>query len=918
MKDILLWAIFIALFTALNLQAQQVSIAPNLQEEALINHLRSNYYPQTPRDYDVARDSMYQYLDVDVSDSLTCVYTGLRAKADGSRTPSNGALSFNTEHSWPQSFYDGAEPMRGDIHHLFPVWSSVNSSRGNNPFAEIDDNNTTSWWYWKNSGSQSSIPTTEIDEYSEYYNNSFEPREDHKGNAARAMFYFWTMYQTNNDIITDTFDNEAFFNGMKHTLYAWHKQDPVDAEELARTNAIESIQGNSNPFVKDSSLVRRAFFYVEPTSETTLPEVFISEVYEANGGTVKYLELFNTTDSTINFTSENWSLFRFSNANTTGIEINLSGTIESKSFFVIGNDNSTNGVQTLFGEGIVNQNTSQINHNGNDKYALVKNTQTAPDTIDWFGKDNIGNSSAFASNQVLYRVFERLPNSGTVGQTNNSSDGDTTSSGFWRAFNIFSNNSNGKLVGSPGYNKGYETNLKPQALLTGNAGWRIISIPGNNTNLNELKDDIAIQGIENDAVPNVFLYNSSGSYSTPTTLNSTIENGSGILVYVFNNDTLGSRSLPNVVDISTTEPTTDVTVTLNTSVANGGSYFTLVGNPYQSNYLLSSLSSNQNVQENIHVLENGLYSTESISNSIVMPWQGFWIESAIADAASQLTFPVSGKTNSVASVQSYSKIVDQPESLTLNLETSSGLDKGCRIEFNTSSIIGWDRFDASKIHPTKPSFGILGCLQNENSKSVLSLPYHLDESIEIGLFVNAVQVSNMMSLNWDLPPTLAEQFNFILTNIATQEQFIINEIGSKPFTYNHKKASQNVSLGFNPSILSKAKPNTEDVIFILSISPKITTSNEIIGLPSDFTLAQNYPNPFNPSTSISYSIPSNGMVVLEVRNSLGQLVATLVNEHQNAGNYSASFNATALSSGIYFYTLETVNFSITKKMLLIK
>ena len=90
------------------------------------------------------------------------------------------------------------------------------------------------------------------------------------------------------------------------------------------------------------------------------------------------------------------------------------------------------------------------------------------------------------------------------------------------------------------------------------------------------------------------------------------------------------------------------------------------------------------------------------------------------------------------------------------------------------------------------------------------------------------------------------------------------------------------------------------------------------GVPATFALAQNYPNPFNPSTEISYSIPKNGMVSLKVFNVLGQEVATLVNEEQNAGNHVVSFDASKLASGIYFYTLRQEGNSITRKMLLLK
>ena len=95
----------------------------------------------------------------------------------------------------------------------------------------------------------------------------------------------------------------------------------------------------------------------------------------------------------------------------------------------------------------------------------------------------------------------------------------------------------------------------------------------------------------------------------------------------------------------------------------------------------------------------------------------------------------------------------------------------------------------------------------------------------------------------------------------------------------------------------------------------ISTSDE---LPVNFQLGQNYPNPFNPSTKIEYSIHEVSFVQLKVYDVLGNEVSTLVNEEQNAGVYRADFSATALTSGTYFYRLETDSFSETKKMLLLK
>ena len=88
--------------------------------------------------------------------------------------------------------------------------------------------------------------------------------------------------------------------------------------------------------------------------------------------------------------------------------------------------------------------------------------------------------------------------------------------------------------------------------------------------------------------------------------------------------------------------------------------------------------------------------------------------------------------------------------------------------------------------------------------------------------------------------------------------------------------------------------------------------------PVAFQLCQNYPNPFNPTTIISYSVPENSYVTLKVYDILSNVVTDLVNERKEAGNCSVSFDASGLSSGIYFYQLQTSNFIQTKKMVLLK
>jgi hypothetical protein len=103
------------------------------------------------------------------------------------------------------------------------------------------------------------------------------------------------------------------------------------------------------------------------------------------------------------------------------------------------------------------------------------------------------------------------------------------------------------------------------------------------------------------------------------------------------------------------------------------------------------------------------------------------------------------------------------------------------------------------------------------------------------------------------------------------------------------------------------------------LSQIVTDVNEEINiLPQQFSLEQNYPNPFNPSTKISWQTPISGHQTLKIYDVLGIEVATLVDEFKSAGSYEVDFDASQLSSGIYFYKLQAGSFVETKKMILLR
>lgn len=132
-------------------------------------------------------------------------------------------------------------------------------------------------------------------------------------------------------------------------------------------------------------------------------------------------------------------------------------------------------------------------------------------------------------------------------------------------------------------------------------------------------------------------------------------------------------------------------------------------------------------------------------------------------------------------------------------------------------------------------------------------------------------------------------------------------------------SDQNVSAGSTYTYRVRAtNSNSESDYSNTATVSTVTAVEKIEKIPTEYKLEQNYPNPFNPTTVINYSIPENSLVTLKIYDLLGNVIATLINENQNAGYYSITFNGSNLSSGIYFYQLVTAKYVNTKKLMLIK
>lgn len=201
--------------------------------------------------YVVARDSMFMSYDNErvngagaVLNTIECVYTGRKAVGYTDRTDCQTNFSFNTEHTFPQNFFNSLEPMRADLFHLFPTDDLANNTRGSLPFGIV--NNPT----WTQGGSKGD-------------NTLFEPRDAHKGRTARAMFYFVLRYQNYSN----------FLNSQENILRQWHEAFPPDAAEKARGNRIAQLQQNRNPFIDYPQLAERISSFSN-TSTGTLAAAF--------------------------------------------------------------------------------------------------------------------------------------------------------------------------------------------------------------------------------------------------------------------------------------------------------------------------------------------------------------------------------------------------------------------------------------------------------------------------------------------------------------------------------------------------------------------------------------------------------------------------------------------------------------------
>lgn len=236
--------------------------------------------------YNTARDKMFEFIDdYNNDDTIECVYIGRKIKA-ANRTQAQNQ-GFNTEHTYPQSFFNSNEPMLSDLFHLFPTDNYPNTIRSNYPFGIVVSNIT-----WDSAGSK----------LGKDYEGStvFEPRNVHKGNVARALFYFVVKYT----------NLGGFMSGKQESvLRQWNLLDTVDWKERLRNERIATFQKVRNPFIDHPELVDRIRSTYSTIPDVPRPKISASpflitfDTLAVNDTASYYLSVMNYGKGNLNITS---------------------------------------------------------------------------------------------------------------------------------------------------------------------------------------------------------------------------------------------------------------------------------------------------------------------------------------------------------------------------------------------------------------------------------------------------------------------------------------------------------------------------------------------------------------------------------------------------------------------------------------
>ena len=519
------------------------------------------------------------------------------------------------------------------------------------------------------------------------------------------------------------------------------------------------------------------------------------------------------------------------------------------------------------------------------------------------------------------------------------------------SFMFYSTNSEGNVAQIEIDDIVYANHLPVYREITGGPGWRMLSSPTDGLDATTLSRQNQVQGsignVGFGGSPNLYRFDPVDSETTPDSSwakpadeNDVFSSGEGFIWYLFDNDNqLPSKPLPMGLVSKGEVPDSDVTVSLHETDVDDGdnegqSKWNLVGNPFGRDLDLSAEGGLQVWAENGSLASATAqvwdHDTESFivvsdNSDEIAAFQGFFIENEDAD---NLVIPADAQTDGATF---YRETEDDTRLLSLKLtgtNNSSGselTDHAANVYFHPEAETGWDLWSASKLTPLSASHVSLGFLGERNgSERVLaqsSLPSGLDEEVTIPITISGTpDVSGNFEIGIESLRNIPEEWEIVATNTSS---------GS---TYDLRAENPVIELNGNQQARSWQKPVSKNTLTVsatetqdrsgewaLTITPQDVTSSEPgTEVPQELVLDQNYPNPFNPVTTISFALPEDSEVQLEVYDVMGRKVTTLVDEQRSAGEHDVSWDASNASSGTYMYRLQVDGQIKTNTMTLVK
>lgn len=514
---------------------------------------------------------------------------------------------------------------------------------------------------------------------------------------------------------------------------------------------------------------------------------------------------------------------------------------------------------------------------------------------------------------------------------------------FTTSVTLSGGNINGQSVfsGNVNQNNGFEFHnfcftssdyLPEEFTLTLGPCWRTLSSPIQDLQYNELLDDLWTQGMPGadytEGEANIFVMNPTGNDWTPlANLDQEITPGTGFLISVFTDDEYGTPgNWDKTITVGGTEHSAPVTVT-NTDMATDGFGFTLLGNPYKRSIRFDGLN-HTDVDDAIWVYNRNASGTTDgsqgswvswsggvgdLTDGIIAPFQGFLVRNSEFPSGSgpSVTFPESSKTTGG---EFYGKQKQPLHFIRMEVQGES-LYNSMWIRFSADGSFGNTQGDAIQLMPFENNYATLSTRKNNGDLMDIGhfpIPGQ-DEEYSIPLQANITKTGTYTISATDL--NIPSGLNFVLHDLKTG----VNTPITKNFKYSfsvrdvEQQKVANTPIASCTDLPQQAKSNEENRFLITSNFQE--NSDE---LPSKISLEQNYPNPFNPTTQISYQLPQQNEVLLEVYDLTGKLITTLVNETVSSGTHSVTFNAANLSSGVYMYRLQTMNQVLSRKLTVIK